>query len=96
MRQAVRLSREIFAQPAFDPFNAGEMLPGPNVNSDSELDAFIRAYADSAYHPSCTCKMGSTDDDMAVVDSSCKVIGEYNFPIFVFRFLVSHFCKNYS
>ena len=41
------------------------------VESDADLDAFVRAKSDSAYHPSCTCKMG--DDDMAVVDNAGKV-----------------------
>ena len=43
----------------------------PKVESDADLDAFVRAKSDSAYHPSCTCKMGS--DDMAVVDNAGKV-----------------------
>ncbi len=73
LRDAVRHSREIFAQKAFDPFRGPEIAPGPNVNSDAEIDAFVRAKADSAYHPSCTCKMGV--DKMAVVDPQARVRG---------------------
>lgn len=74
-RQCVKLSREIFAQKAFDPFRGPEFQPGPRVQSDAEIDAFVRQKADSAYHPSCTCKMGSPSDPMAVVDSNTRVLG---------------------
>jgi choline dehydrogenase len=75
MRACVRLTREIFAQPAFAPYRAREIQPGEHVRSDEEIDAFIRAKAESAFHPSCTCKMGSTSDPMAVVDNEARVIG---------------------
>uniref|UniRef100_UPI003AAF2E91 choline dehydrogenase, mitochondrial n=1 Tax=Centroberyx gerrardi TaxID=166262 RepID=UPI003AAF2E91 len=74
-RECVKLSREIFAQKAFDPFRGPEVQPGPQVQSDAEIDAFVRRKADSAYHPSCTCKMGSASDPMAVVDSNARVLG---------------------
>lgn len=74
-RQCVKLSREIFAQKAFDPFRGPEALPGPQVQSDADIDAFVRQKADTAYHPSCTCKMGSPSDPMAVVDSNARVLG---------------------
>ena len=73
MRDSVKLTREIFAQKAFDPYRGEEVAPGPDVRSDAEIDAFVRAKADSAYHPSCTCKMGS--DEMAVVDGETRVRG---------------------
>ncbi len=73
MRDAVKLTRDIFAQAAFDPYRGVEIQPGAAVRSDAEIDAFVRAKADSAYHPSCTCKMG--DDAMAVVDGSLRVHG---------------------
>ncbi len=73
LRQAVRLTREIFAQPAFAPFRGREIAPGSGAMSDAEIDAYIRATAESAYHPSCTCRMGS--DDEAVVDPDCRVKG---------------------
>jgi len=75
MRQCVRLAREIFAQPAFDDFRGREETPGSDAQTDSELDAFIRSKCDTDYHPSCTCKMGSKDDPMAVVDHEGKVFG---------------------
>ena len=75
MRACVRLTREIFSQPAFEPYRAREIQPGEHVRSDAEIDAFIRAKAESAYHPSCTCKMGRTSDPMAVVDKEARVIG---------------------
>ncbi len=73
MRDSVKLTREIFAQNALDPYRGEEVSPGPDVRSDAEIDAFVRAKADSAYHPSCTCKMGS--DPMSVVDGETRVHG---------------------
>ena len=75
MRACVRLTREIFAQKSFDAFRGREIQPGVDVQSDSAIDDFVRAKVESAYHPSCTCKMGSVDDPMAVVDSQARVIG---------------------
>ena len=75
IRESIKLTREIFAQRAFDEFRGPELAPGPNVTSDKDIDKFNRNMADSAYHPSCTCKMGSQDDPMAVVDPQTKVIG---------------------
>jgi choline dehydrogenase len=73
IRDAVKLTREIFAQAPFAPYRGAEIQPGAAVRSDAEIDAFVRARADSAYHPSCTCKMG--DDAMAVVDGRLRVHG---------------------
>ncbi len=73
MRACVRLSREIFAQPAFEPFRGAEIQPGASVKTDDEIDAFIRAKADSAYHPCGTCRMGA--DPGAVVDPEARVYG---------------------
>ena len=75
MRACLRLTREIFAQPAFASYRAREIQPGEQVRSDEEIDGFIRAKAESAFHPSCTCKMGRTSDPMAVVDNEARVIG---------------------
>ncbi|MBV9568216.1 MAG: GMC family oxidoreductase N-terminal domain-containing protein, partial [Hyphomicrobiales bacterium] len=75
MRACVRLTREIFAQPAFDRYRGREIQPGADTASDEAIDAFIRAKVESAFHPSCTCKMGSSDDPMAVVDAETRVIG---------------------
>jgi choline dehydrogenase len=74
-RHCIRLTREIFGQKAFDPFRGAEISPGSHVQSDDELDAFIRDHAESAYHPCGTCRMGRADDRFAVVDPQCRVIG---------------------
>ncbi|MBH0236212.1 choline dehydrogenase [Methylobrevis albus] len=75
MRACVRLTREIFAQAAFDPYRGREIQPGADVTSDDEIDAFVREKVESAYHPSCTAKMGAKDDPMAVVDAETRVYG---------------------
>jgi choline dehydrogenase len=75
MRACVRLTREIFAQAAFDPYRAREIQPGADVQSDEAIDAFVRAKVESAYHPCCSCKMGGADDPMAVVDPETRVYG---------------------
>ena len=75
MRACVRLTREIFAQRAFDPYRGREIKPGPGCVSNEAIDAFVREHVDSAYHPSCTCKMGSPADPLAVVDPQTRVIG---------------------
>ena len=72
-RACVRLTREIIAQPAFDDFRDGEIQPGEHIQTDEEIDAFVREAVESAYHPSCSCKMG--EDEMAVVDSQTNVHG---------------------
>jgi choline dehydrogenase len=74
-RQCIRLTREIFAQDAFKPFVKHEIQPGAALQSDAELDGFIREHAESAYHPCGTCRMGRADDRMAVVDPQARVIG---------------------
>jgi choline dehydrogenase len=74
-RACVRLTREIFAQPAFDPYRGREIRPGADRVSDDAIDAFVRDHIDTAYHPSCTCKMGSPADPFAVVDPQTRVIG---------------------
>ncbi len=75
MRACVRLTREIFQQAAFDPYRGREIAPGADVTSDAAIDAFVAAKVESAYHPSCSCKMGATDDPLAVVDPDLRVIG---------------------
>ena len=77
-RTSIRLVREIFSQKAFDPYRGEEIQPGPNVKSDKGLNDFIKENVESAYHPCGTCKMGSSNDPMAVVDSECKVFGIEN------------------
>ena len=75
MRAGVRLTREIFAQPAFEPFCGAEIAPGADIISDEDIDAFIREKVESGYHPCGTCKIGDAADNMAVVDSELRVIG---------------------
>ena len=77
-RDCIRLTREILSQPALDDFNAGEASPGIDVSSDEEIDAWVRANVESAYHPSCSCKMGSLDDPMTVVNNEGQVNGIEN------------------
>ena len=75
MRACVRLTREIFAQAAFDPYRGREIQPGEAIVDDEAIDAFVRDHAESAYHPSSTCRMGDPGDPMAVVDAQARVIG---------------------
>lgn len=74
-RHCIRLTRNIFGQDAFTPYRGREISPGDDVASDEALDDFIREAVESAYHPSGTCRMGATEDTMAVVDPECQVIG---------------------
>ncbi|MDZ4336580.1 MAG: choline dehydrogenase [Pseudomonas sp.] len=72
-RDGIRITREIMAQSALDPYRGREISPGAELQTDAELDAFIREHAETAYHPSCSCKMG--EDAMAVVDGQGRVHG---------------------
>ena len=74
-RHCIRLTREIFGQQAFNPYRGKEISPGADVQSDEQLDDFIRDHAESAYHPCGTCRMGNAPDPMSVVDPECRVIG---------------------
>lgn len=74
--EAIKCSREIIGQTAFDDLRGEELSPGAKVQSDEEILDFVAREGESAYHPSCTCKMGY--DDMAVVDSELKVHGVEN------------------
>src|SRR5439155_4926540 len=64
--EAIQIARKILTQPAFDDFNAGELSPGPSVESDDEILAWVARDAETALHPSCTCRMGV--DAMSVLD----------------------------
>ncbi|MCG7405667.1 choline dehydrogenase, partial [Caballeronia zhejiangensis] len=72
-RDAIRITREIMRQPALARYRGRELHPSDDLQSDAELDAFVRAKAETAFHPSCSCKMGY--DDMAVVDGEGRVHG---------------------
>ena len=74
--EAIKCSREIIGQSAFDGLRGKELAPGSDVQTDEEILDFVAREGESAYHPSCTCKMGY--DDMAVVDSDLKVHGVEN------------------
>jgi choline dehydrogenase len=74
-RTCIRMTREIFEQPAMEPFAGPEIAPGADVSSDEQLDAFISEAVESAYHPCGTCRMAAADDPLAVVDEQCRVIG---------------------
>ncbi|ETX29268.1 choline dehydrogenase [Roseivivax isoporae] len=74
-RTCIRLTREIFAQPAFAPYAGHEIQPGADAQDDAALDAFVREHAESAYHPCGTARMGRRDDPDAVVDPEGRVIG---------------------
>ncbi|HKR99134.1 MAG TPA: choline dehydrogenase [Candidatus Dormibacteraeota bacterium] len=64
--EAVRCARHILTQPAFDGLNAGELSPGPSVESDEEILKWVAHDAETALHPSCTCRMGV--DELSVID----------------------------
>jgi choline dehydrogenase len=66
--EAVRCARHILNQPALEPFSGGETSPGPSVESDEQILEWVRRDGETALHPSCTCKMGSASDAMAVTD----------------------------
>jgi choline dehydrogenase len=64
--EAVRVTRKILGAPAFEPFSGGELSPGPEVETDEQILDWVAKDAETALHPSCTCRMGT--DDMSVVD----------------------------
>lgn len=64
--EAVRTARRILNQPAFEPYNRGEVSPGPSVETDEEILDWVARDSETALHPSCTCRMGT--DEMAVID----------------------------
>jgi choline dehydrogenase len=74
-RACVRLTREIFAQPALAAHVRHEIQPGQGMDTDDQIDSFIRDHAESAYHPCGTARMGRADDPGAVVDPLGQVIG---------------------
>ena len=74
-RHCIHLSREIIAQPAMDAYRGEEIQPGASMTGDDEIDAWVRENGESAYHPSCTCKIGGDGDPLAVLDPECRVRG---------------------
>lgn len=74
-RACIRLTREIMAQPAMAAHLKHEIQPGDALQTDDQLDDFLRDHVESAYHPCGTCRMGRADDPGAVVDPEARVIG---------------------
>ena len=71
--EAIRCTRKIMTQPAFDPYRGDELAPGQQIDSDQQIIDFVAREGESAYHPSCTCKMGT--DSAAVVDAQLRCQG---------------------
>ena len=75
LREGVKMMRQVAGQAALTPYNTEELFPGKDVQTDAEIDAWIRSHAETIYHPVGTCRMGVAGDPMAVVDSECRVQG---------------------
>ena len=75
IREGVKMMREVARQSALDPYRSEEYSPGEAVQTDAEIDAWIRKTAETIYHPVGSCRMGVAGDPMAVVDAECRVQG---------------------
>ncbi len=75
LREAVRVGRRVGMQAALAPYTSGETWPGVAVDSDAHIDAWVRATAETIYHPVGTCAMGADGDPAAVVDAELRVRG---------------------
>jgi choline dehydrogenase len=75
IREGVKMMREVARQSALDPYRSEEYSPGEAVQTDAEIDAWIRKTGETIYHPVGTCRMGAAGDPMAVVDAECRVQG---------------------
>jgi choline dehydrogenase len=73
--EAVRITRTILGQPGLAPFDGGEISPGPDVETDAQILDWVARDAETALHPSCTCRMGNVDDDSVVDPLSMRVHG---------------------
>ncbi|WP_395631715.1 choline dehydrogenase [Aquidulcibacter sp.] len=76
LREGLKIGRKVLSQPALSPYRGEEFKPGSHVQSDDEIDAYIKATAETIYHPIGTCRMGNDKD--SVVDKDCKVRGVKN------------------
>ena len=74
-RKCLRLARQVMRQSALDGYRGREIQPGDGIESDAEVDGWVRQNVESAYHPSCACRMGHDDDPSAVLDAECRVRG---------------------
>jgi len=75
IREGVRMMRKVAEQAALKPYISSEYAPGAAVQTDVEIDAWVRQTAETIYHPVGTCRMGAAGDPMAVVDAECRVVG---------------------
>ncbi len=75
LREGVKITRALADQASLKAIRGAEMFPGPTVQSDADIDAWIRRGAETIYHPVGTCRMGAAGDGLAVVDDKLKVIG---------------------
>ncbi|MEH3037132.1 MAG: choline dehydrogenase [Sphingomonas adhaesiva] len=75
MRECVKIGRDVASQAALDPYRQDELFPGASVRTDDEIDAWVRAAAETIYHPVGTCRMGADGDQRAVVDGQLRVRG---------------------
>jgi choline dehydrogenase len=74
--EGVRLVREVLmCQPAWEQFRATELTPGPDMTSDGEIEAFLRAKTGTSYHPSGTCRMGADNDAVVDAEGRVKTVG---------------------
>jgi choline dehydrogenase len=78
LREGVKMMRKVAEAPALSAVKGAELFPGPAVQSDEEIDAWIRQTAETIYHPVGTCRMGAAGDPAAVVDDQLRVIGIRN------------------
>ncbi|WPP51995.1 GMC family oxidoreductase [Catalinimonas niigatensis] len=81
MVEGIKIARKIAEQPALRPWIKQELAPGPEVQTDEEIRAYIYKTHNTVYHPAGTCKMGSEEDEKAVTNSSLKVKGIQNLRI---------------
>ena len=75
MRHCVRIARDIIAQPALAALSGPELLPGPDIRTDGQIDEFLSANCGTEYHAVGSCRMGPVGDAMAVVDERLRVVG---------------------
>ncbi len=73
--EAIRVSRNLLSQTAMAEYNGGEISPGPEVATDEQILDWVRKDAETALHPSCTCRMGAEDDSSVVDPLTMKVWG---------------------
>jgi choline dehydrogenase len=74
-RDLIRLTREILEQNALEQYRGDEIQPGADVQTDAQIDQWVRQNVESAYHPSCSVKIGADNDPMAVLDAQCRARG---------------------